>query len=642
MASKVFIKRVASTKTIAFLGVFLLLVLLIAYSSCGSSSETDFSYSNHADNVAYVGMETCASCHGDKHSTFIHTGMGLSFDKATRMKSSALFGTQHIVYDSILNMYYKPFWESDKLFIKEYRLQGEDTIHQQNVEINYVVGSGQHTNSHLFNRNGYIYQAPITFYVQDQKWDLAPGFENGNNSRFDRILNSECISCHNSMPKLVDNSDFKFETIGKGIDCERCHGPGALHVKERLAGIGVDVTKEIDPTIVNPRKLSWERQIDLCQRCHLQGLNVLKKGKKFTDFKPGMVLSDIFEIYLPEYEGENNTFDMANHSQRFQMSQCFIQGNKEALDFTCISCHNPHISVTITGIEVYNSACKNCHQEKKCTEETSVLLAAKNNCVECHMPSSGSEDIPHVSVHDHFIRVPKPQKEVQERQRLVGLYAVNNASPEVRYEILAHLEYWEKFDKNPFYLNKAKKLLEGTNFNELWLKYFYLKEEYDKAISLDLDEKGLSPWEQFMLGESYARQKQMSQAFYYLEKSYNTDPTNRMIASQLLTYYIQVSELEKAQMLLNALLLEFPLDGKILNAAAQLNIMKGDLAKGKDYMRKAFQASPDNVQVWITHFNYFLRTKSKKEVLFWGSKILKVKPDFLNRKQFNQILDDMM
>ena len=330
-------------------------------------STTDFHYANHSDSVAYVGMQTCANCHQDKHQTFVHTGMGLSFDVATRQKSSGIFGAGHQVYDSFSNMHYYPFWKNEKLYIKEYRLSDTDTTYQLTKEIDYIVGSGQHTNSHLLEKNGYIYQAPITFYVQKQKWDLAPGFEGGNNSRFNRILNSECISCHNSMPKLEDNSQFKFTSIGNGIDCERCHGPGELHVNQRLNGQGVDVKKEIDPTIVNPQKLSWNRQIDLCQRCHLQGLNVLKEGKKFTDFKPGMKLSDIFEIYLPEYEGNQSHFDMANHSQRFQMSMCFTSSNNADLEFTCISCHNPHVSVKVTGTEVYNTACAQCHEQKDCS-----------------------------------------------------------------------------------------------------------------------------------------------------------------------------------------------------------------------------------------------------------------------------------
>lgn len=586
-------------------------------------------------------METCASCHGDKHSTFVHTGMGLSFDSATRQKSSAHFGAEHQVYDSAKDLHYKPYWKNDKLYIKEYRLANGDTTHVLDVHINYVVGSGQHTNSHLFTHNGYIFQAPITFYVQEGKWDLAPGFENGNNSRFSRILNSECISCHNAMPKLAENSDFKFTKIGRGIDCERCHGPGELHVRQRSKGEGVDVKNEIDPTIVNPRKLTWERQIDLCQRCHLQGLNVLKEGKKFTDYKPGMQLSDIFEIYLPEYEGQNASFDMANHSQRFQMSECFIQGNKEELDFTCISCHNPHVSVKITGTEVYNTACKNCHQNKGCTEAPAVLATANNNCVSCHMPPSGSDDIPHVSVHDHYIRVPQKKKDVEEMQKLVGLYAVNNPSPDIQTEIQAYLEYWEKFDKNPFYLNKAGELLKQNNITKLWLKYHYLTQNYKAAIALELEASDLSAWENFMLGTAYIKEQKMSLGIFHLEKAYTQDPTNRNIAAELIKRYANEQQVEKAVELGKKLIKEYPTNGEIHNSLAKAYILNGKTKLALPLLQQAIQLEPDNLTVWSSFLNYYAQTKDRSNFMIWLQKINVRDPNYLNPKQIKVILDTM-
>ncbi len=612
----------------------------MVYSSC-STNEHKETYLNHNPDVKYVGIETCASCHEDKHSTFIHTGMGLSFDSATREKSSAIFSTQHKVYDSNSDMYYYPYWLKNKLFIKEFRLSNQDTIHQLDVQINYIVGSGQHTNSHLFSEQGYVYQAPITFYVQEQKWDLAPGFENGNNARFSRILNSECVSCHNAMPQLTAGSDYKFTQIGKGIDCERCHGPGELHVAERKLGKGADVKKGIDPTIVNPRKLSWERQIDLCQRCHLQGLNVLKEGRKFTDFKPGMVLSDVFEIYLPQYEGENGSFDMANHSQRFQMSECFVQSNSKTLSFTCISCHNPHISVKQTGKEVYNAACKNCHQTKKCTEMDAALLAAKHNCVSCHMPTNGSVDIPHVSVHDHYIRKPKSKEDVQNMQKLIGLYAVNNSAPALETQIQAYLEYWEKFDKNPFYLTKAFELLATTKNPKLWLKYYYLTENYAKAIQLKLENVELTAWENFMLGEAFGKQNQKSISKFYIKKAFEQDRTQVVIGMQLFKYYLRDGELVNAQKISNLLLADFPRNGSIVNSTAQLNIMQGNLSQGKQRMELALKLNPDDIYVWLTHFNYFVKVRDKQKVIYWAKRIQSKNPSALSAKQVAQIVDNM-
>src|SRR5207249_3228795 len=142
-----------------------------------------------------------------------------------------------------------PFWNNDSLFFKEFRLSGKDTIYQRTENVNYIVGSGQHTNSHITDVNGYLYQAPMTFYTQSGKWDLPPGFENGHNSRFSRKIELECMTCHNAFPKIIAGSENKYEDVPTGINCERCHGPGEAHVKAKLAGKIVDISKEIDYSI---------------------------------------------------------------------------------------------------------------------------------------------------------------------------------------------------------------------------------------------------------------------------------------------------------------------------------------------------------------------------------------------------------
>ena len=179
----------------------------------------------------YVGMQTCRTCHEPIYQTFIQTGMGQSFGLATKEKSAADFSPAHaLVYDSALDYYYKPYWTRDTFYIMEFRVTDGDTVHKRIQRVDYIVGSGQHTNSHIFSTNGYLNQAPITFYTQKHRWDLAPGFEKGASTRFQRLIQIECMSCHNGYPDFVRNSENKYNLVQTGIDCERCHGPGSIHV----------------------------------------------------------------------------------------------------------------------------------------------------------------------------------------------------------------------------------------------------------------------------------------------------------------------------------------------------------------------------------------------------------------------------
>ena len=211
-----------------------LIGLLFLIWKCQTYTEAAI-YLNHADSVRYVGMQTCKSCHFDTYESYIKTGMGHSFGMASKSRSKASFWAHISVYDSISNYHYQPFgvktvfifWSTDCLKMIQYT----SVLSMLNILLALV-----NTNSHLISQNEYLTQAPITFYTQTQKWDMAPGFNKGFNSRFERLIKLECMSCHNGLPGLVEGSENKYSKVPLGIDCERCHGPGSLHVKEKEKG----------------------------------------------------------------------------------------------------------------------------------------------------------------------------------------------------------------------------------------------------------------------------------------------------------------------------------------------------------------------------------------------------------------------
>ena len=414
-----------SFRNIILISFFSVVILTMMF--CDNSNRNKISnqkvstdkYLNHSDTARYVGMGQCKLCHQKIYDSFIQTGMGKSFDYASKQKSSAKFDKHTVIYDKYSDFYYRPFWDRDSMKVIEFRLKGKDTIFKRIEKVDYIVGSGQHTNSHMYSTNGYLNQIPMTYYTQKEEWNFPPGFEKGFNSRFSRKIGLECITCHNSYPDFVLGSENKFNSLPEGINCERCHGPGSIHVQQRSSGTKIDTSKYIDYSIVNPGKLPVDLQFDVCQRCHLQGNAVLKDGKSFFDFKPGMKLSDYMTVFLPRYKNADDQFIMASHADRLKQSKCFIKSFKPETDstslrpyknsLTCVTCHNPHVSVKVTSNEVFNNACKNCHggiKQTSCSEKQEIRIKNQNNCIGCHMPISGAIDIPHVSIHDHFIRKP--------------------------------------------------------------------------------------------------------------------------------------------------------------------------------------------------------------------------------------------
>ena len=466
-------------------------------------------------NAHYVGMQACRTCHETVYQTFSQTGMGQSFGLATREKSAADFSPAHaLVYDSALDYYYKPYWTNDSFYIMEFRLEHGDTVHKRIQQMNYVIGSGQHTNSHIFNTNGYLYQAPITFYTQKHKWDMAPGFEKGASSRFQRLIQIECMSCHNGYPEFVPNSENKFTTIKTGIDCERCHGPGSLHVQEKQAGTIIDTSKGPDYSIVNPRRLPTELQNNVCQRCHLQGIAVLNDGKTFFDFHPGMKLSEVMNVFMPEYEGAQDKMIMASHVERMKKSQCYVASGK----MSCITCHNPHVSVKFTPRTQYLNACASCHGsangQHQCTETAAVRATKNNDCVTCHMPHNGSIDIPHVAVTDHFIR-KRPVDDTMQKKitAFLGLKCFNNNKPDAITTARGYMEFYERYtpsrgllDSALSYLDKQKDAEAGKKQNRDYIRAYSLLHDFQKVTSYAVSLKPAAindAWTVYRIGEAY-------------------------------------------------------------------------------------------------------------------------------------------
>lgn len=606
------------------------------YCSSQPESTEQSPYLNHADSVKYLGKESCRACHQSIYESFVETGMGKSFGPATKARSAANFHSRKPVYDSVLNFYYLPKWIGDSMYVLEFRLQGRDTIYQRLERVDYIIGSGQHTNSHLTSVNGFIYQLPLTWYAQKGRWDLPPGFENGRNVRFSRAIEFECMSCHNAMPQIEPGSTNKFTSIPDGIDCERCHGPGEVHVAEKLKGIIVDTSKYVDYTIVNPKKLPWERQIDICQRCHLQGNAVLQPGKTFADFKPGMDLGKYIQIFMPKYVGGEDDFIMASHAQRLQQSACFIASNSnpQALNLTCITCHNPHVSVKVTGKQIFNNACLKCHNQNTCKEDEQIRIKQADNCVACHMPPSGSVDIPHVTVHDHKIKVPVKKTELNKIKNFIGLYCVNQNQTPNYSKAVSSLNYFEKFEGEQSILDTAhywiQSLEELSIQRNLKVHYYYLNGQWESLLNsakdVDLN-KEMDAWTCYRIGQAYQNIGKFTEASVGYERAVFLAKENLNFLNKLATLRVQQKRFEEAKLLFEKSLAMQPKqeDAWVNYGFCLANI--GQVDKAFFAYNQSLKLNPDNQQALLNKASLYLFKNSKKEAIALLKQIMKLNPN---------------
>jgi tetratricopeptide (TPR) repeat protein len=368
---------------------------------------------NARTDVRYVGDTTCSVCHHDIAEQYRQHPMGHSLapvgDDDT--PANATF-TAHGLQLSTERR--------DGKMIQSERLldaAGKRVV-ESSAEVSFVCGSGEQGKSYLIDRGGFLFFSPITWY-RSGGWKLSPGYEQGT-LHFDRPVTFACLNCHSNRPLHVAGSENKYrEPIFEGhtIGCERCHGPGELHVARQAHHEHDD---GVDNTIVNPARLTPSLRDSVCEQCHLQGEGrIVRRGKALDDYRPGLPLSDFLAIYVrpPELTQGRRAI---NHVEQMEVSRC-REGSGGKLG--CISCHDPHsLPARKERVAFYRDRCQQCHADNGCRlPEHERMTKNDNSCVDCHMPKAESANIAHLAVTDHrIVRRPGYNPPTPERLRPSG------------------------------------------------------------------------------------------------------------------------------------------------------------------------------------------------------------------------------
>ncbi len=428
VASVVYRNRLSAPMKAAAVVLSVAALALLAAACLGPQAvEADARFLNTAPDVAYVGDASCASCHAEIAQTYQSHAMAQSFDRLS--DSTAVEDWSGVsVSHAASGFTYTARRDGDRFVQEETRTDENGAVSHRLVRtMDYVVGSGTAARTYLSQENGRLYELPLTWYteaagterdssaVPGGHWALSPGYDAFNN-RFDRTVPERCMACHNGTSEAVPFSDGKYASLASGIGCEQCHGPGALHAEARLEN--PEAPDSVDVTIVNPKHLSLDLRLDVCQQCHLSGeVTVLREGETATSYRPSRPLSAHRATYALA-EADPNRVNVISHADRMKASACFIQSGQAGTGPTsspggamdCVTCHNPHEDFRDKGPEYFNQTCQTCHepavlQASMPSAEARAQHAVSANCFSCHMPKVQAADAPHASFTDHKIRV---------------------------------------------------------------------------------------------------------------------------------------------------------------------------------------------------------------------------------------------
>lgn len=365
-------------------------------------------YRNVRPEVKYVGDAACAGCHVSHSDKYRQHPMGRSL--ATVANATPLERYDVLAHNPFKAGIYNYRIEHEKDRVRHLETVNDRTgraVAETTAEVNYVVGSGRNGRAYLIDRDGYLFASPITWYPLKGIWDLSPGYEK-NNPHFGRAINPSCLFCHANHADHISGTANRYHTPNvhaEAIGCERCHGPGELHVQRRAGGMPV---AGLDETIVNPSKLEHSLREAVCQQCHLQGhQRVLRRGCDTFDYRPGLPLH-LFMSDFVDPAKETDEAKFVGSVEQMYASGCFQKG-KGAGKLGCISCHDPHsVPLPEQKVAFYRDRCMNCHKDRGCS--LPLAVRPENNCVACHMPPTGS-DLRHTTITDHrVLRQPGPRK----------------------------------------------------------------------------------------------------------------------------------------------------------------------------------------------------------------------------------------
>ncbi|MCZ8286127.1 MAG: tetratricopeptide repeat protein, partial [Bacteroidia bacterium] len=407
-------------------------------------------------------------------------------------------------------------------------------------------------------------------------------------------------------------------------------------------------------------------------------------------------------VFLPKYKNADDEFIMASHADRLKQSPCFIKSMQQAAAnpsgknslkpykdaMTCITCHNPHVSVKETNKNVFNDACLKCHEGQtqgtagtqgiEGIKETagsgqktldngqapgiSEIFCSKkgisktSNCVGCHMPNSGSIDIPHVTVHDHYIRKPLSKAEKQGVKTFIGLYAINEKHPAPIIKAKAYLNQYEKFEHREYYLDSAAFYLKDKTDHDLknnlepLVQLYFTKNNFGQIVTYInrlsdayvLNSKLITPsysndhaWTCYRIGEALYKTGNVPRAATYFKKSMELAPFVLDFRNKYASALASNKQLAEAAQQYNEILKEHPKHVSTLTNLGYVKLAQGNMAEAENLYGRALKLDPDYEPLLMNLAGLCAYKKDFTESKKYLNRIIALNP---NNQQAKQIL----
>jgi predicted CXXCH cytochrome family protein len=447
-------------------------------------------------------------------------------------------------------------------------------------QVDDVIGSGNHARTFLHrDAQGRLIELPVSWYTEGAGyWAMSPGFDRRDQEDFRRAIPAECMFCHNAYPEPTAqfnpaklNPPAFPQRLPQGVDCQRCHGPGAAHVKAAISGATVD---EIRLAIVNPARLDRERQLDVCMQCHLETSSshmpneIRLYDRSVFSFRPGHPLGE-YELYFdPLSNQSDDRFEIAHAAYRLRMSACFKNSQ-----MTCLTCHDPHESYRGPGsTERYLKVCESCHEGVKHT----TSLPPSANCLDCHMPKRRTDDAVHVVMTDHYIQRIRPDRD------LTAPFAEGSVKPSSKTGVTLYYPVQ----------------LPSTEESELYLAVADVKDGASGDAGIARLQQAIlkyapaAPEFYYELARAYAKAGNNDQAIHWYQDALRRNPDDAAAAKDLADSLLMESQTAQAEAILRQAIAKSPNDVELIANLGNTSFRVGRIDAARAEFLYALQLNP--------------------------------------------------
>jgi len=210
----------------------------------------------------------------------------------------------------------------------------------------------------------------------------------------DYVGNDTCLAQCHEHDKIKDNfnasvhgAQIEAETGLPLVNCESCHGPGSLAVKD------IEGKKKCNnETLLHVKELPAQAQTLICTKCHSAASTpVLQNWNSGAHAMNDVSCSDCHKLHLgPQQKPSRHDLDETCYSCHQKTRMEFSQFSHHPVPehkMACIDCHEPHGSTQSPNLKgaTIKEMCTRCHMEYQgpfVYEHADVT----ESCVNCHTP----------------------------------------------------------------------------------------------------------------------------------------------------------------------------------------------------------------------------------------------------------------